>query len=93
MKIALAIPHTPWVDERVTSMTSLLVALDLVEPLTDAGPCFAYREFTERAPNAVWAEKLWTWLFETGADWCLQLQDDVIVAPCFWPILKSGSLI
>ena len=48
-----------------------------------------YREFTDRAPNNVWAEALWTWLHETGADWCLQLQDDVMVAPCFWPAIRA----
>jgi hypothetical protein len=48
-----------------------------------------YREFTDRAPNTVWAESLWTWLLETGAEWCLQLQDDVMVAPCFWPALRA----
>ena len=53
-----------------------------------AGLCH-YREFTDRAPNTVWSEALWTWLLETGAEWCLQLQDDVMVAPCFWPALRA----
>ena len=48
---------------------------------TRMGNVCPYREFTEREPNTVWAERLWQWLASTGADWCLQLQDDVEVAP------------
>ena len=79
--IALAIPHTPWVPERVESMAKLRSALGVIP-----GP---YREFTDKAPNHVWSVQLWTWLYETGAEWCLQLQDDVMVAPCFWPALRA----
>jgi hypothetical protein len=79
--IALAIPHTPWVPERVASMARLKEQLG-------HRPRF-YREFTEKAANTVWAEELWTWLRDTGAEWCLQLQDDVMVAPCFWPALRA----
>lgn len=85
--IATAIPHTPWVQARVDSMTRLRKEL-----LASYGPEWAtapYREFTDREPNTVWAEKLWRWLVSTGADWCLQLQDDVEVAPNFWPALRA----
>lgn len=89
--IALAIPHTPWVPERVASMQRLRTALDLSSPQQ---PIAHYREFTDREPNTVWAEKMWRWLVSTGAEWCLQLQDDVEVAPNFWPALRAmlGSL-
>ena len=92
--IALAIPHTTWVPERVASMDRLREALG--HPLRDTDASIEagkwpthYREFTDRAPNTVWSEALWTWLLETGAEWCLQLQDDVMVAPCFWPALRA----
>ena len=92
--IALAIPHTTWVPERVASMDRLREALG--HPLRDTDAAIEagkwpthYREFTDRAPNTVWSEALWTWLLETGAEWCLQLQDDVMVAPCFWPALRA----
>jgi len=88
--IALAIPHTPWVPARVESMERLREALGLL-PIGAhwSSPCDHYREFTDRAPNSVWCVALWTWLHETGAEWALQLQDDVIAAPCFWPALRA----
>ena len=85
--IALAIPHTPWVPERVESMTRLRKHLGVGQD----GLCLtsAYREFTDRAPNAVWSEHLWSWGIKTGAEWLLQLQDDARVAPNFWPALRA----
>lgn len=80
--IALAIPHTPWVEARAQSMARLRSQLDSWGPV-------AYREFTDRAPNWEWSVRLWEWMHETGADWCLQLQDDVVVAPCFWSALHA----
>jgi hypothetical protein len=47
------------------------------------------RILRERAPNAVWSEALWRWAAETNAEWVLQLQDDVRVAPNFWPALRA----
>ena len=44
-----------------------------------------YREFTERAANSVWSEQLWNWQFETGADWGVEIQDDVQIPKFFWP--------
>lgn len=82
--IALGIPTTPWVPERLASMQRLRVALH-----PGGVACDRYAEFTERESNAEWSVKLWNWLYSTGADWCLQLQDDVIAAPCFWRALRS----
>jgi hypothetical protein len=79
--IALAIPHTPWVPERVASMHRLRNQL-LYRPRF-------YREFTDREPNWQWADKMWTWAESTGADHFLQLQDDVLVGPQFWPHLRE----
>lgn len=83
--IALGIPHTPWVEARAKSMDRLM------RQLSDRpgwGP-YELRTFTDREPNWSWSLKLWRWAYETGADWCLQLQDDVEVAPCFWPALRA----
>jgi hypothetical protein len=89
--IALAIPTSAgWVPERAESMARLREALYITgNRVAPRDTLDHYREFTDRAPNAVWCEALWTWLHETGADWCLQLQDDVMVAPCFWPALRA----
>lgn len=48
-----------------------------------------YREFTDKAPNWVWSVDLWKWLISTGAGWGLQLQDDTMTAPCFWPAIRA----
>lgn len=97
MKIALAIPHTPWVEARADNLVKLFIDLALAidptgRPVSVGDPPgdeVEVRLFTERAPNTVWAEKLWTWAAETDADWLLQLQDDVFVAPYFWPSLRA----
>lgn len=91
--ISLAISHTPWVPERVESMARLRKQLGIAPEDTER-PKFQpfanlYLEMTDRAPNAVWSEKMWWWAVDTGADWCLFLQDDVEVAPNFWPALRA----
>lgn len=48
-----------------------------------------YCELTERAPNAVWSFSMFKWLLDSGAPYCLSLQDDVEVAPGFWPALDA----
>jgi len=92
-EIALAIPHTPWVPERAESMSRLKQSLLIGETkeLSAAGKSGLafYREFTDRKPNTEWCSDVWSWLYETGAEWCLQLQDDVMVAPRFWPALRA----
>ena len=69
--IALGIPYTPWQPEREANMVKLRQLLDT------EGKADFYREFTERAANSVWSEQLWTWQRETGADWGVEIQDDV----------------
>lgn len=81
MTIAVAIPHTPWVEARAASMASLRAATSVEAD--------RYTEFTERMPNMRWADELWSWGLETGEDHLLQLQDDVVVAPNFWPALRA----
>lgn len=94
--LALAIPHTPWIPERVASMDRLRGALGFRS--SDGSGCELgvrtqdgdiYREFTEREANHVWSEKLWTWLSSTDATHCLTLQDDCIVSPGFWSALRA----
>lgn len=78
---ALAIPHTPWVPERVKSMASLKAQLG-------NRPVY-YKEFSEREPNWSWSQKLWDWAAHTDATHLVQLQDDVRVMGCFWPELRK----
>lgn len=89
--IALGIPTTPWVPARVQSMGRLRAELLLSSATSGISNVKAdhYREFADRAPNWVWSLDLWNWLHETGAEWCMQLQDDVMAAPCFWPALRA----
>lgn len=81
--IALAIPHTPWIPARVESMTRLQASLKSGE-----GPRH-WSIFADRESNRVWSQKLFRWALETGATHLLQLQDDVIVAPRFWSVLRA----
>ena len=80
---ALGLPHTPWVPERVVSYDRLRAQL-LAGAHTDH-----VRVFDERESNRVWSQKLWRWGVSTGASHLLQLQDDVVVAPNFWPALRA----
>lgn len=96
MRIALAVPHTPWIPERVESLSRLLRSLDIsirenADGLRSAyfPQCAAFRLLTERAPNWKWSLDMWRWFADQDVDWCLQLQDDVIVAPNFWPALQA----
>jgi hypothetical protein len=96
--ICLAVPHTPWVPERVESMKRVRAGLEL-EAYTKRGIDYVlagehvalehYCEFTERASNKIWPRKMWGWMLETGADWCLSIQDDTLIAPCFWAALRA----
>lgn len=92
--IALAIPTcADWVPERAASLERLRGELGVNPwgaPITyDAAHVIAYGEFRDRAPNKVWSEQLWQWGYETGADYLLQLQDDVQASPRFWPQLRA----
>lgn len=86
-RFSLAISHAPWVPERVESMARL------VKSLADSNnACLnsdVYRVFDEKAANHVWSEKMWRWASECDVDWCLFLQDDAVVAPQFWEMLKD----
>jgi hypothetical protein len=88
--LALGIPHTPWVPERVKSMARLREQIGVnASGVWPGVPRARYREFTDREPNHAWSARLWRWLAETGASHCLVLQDDVLIAPNFWPALRA----
>lgn len=95
--IALAIPSAAdWMPDRAASLVRLHEGLGIVgfrkdgSPATrDPWPVTHYREFRDREPNGEWSRKLWTWGLETGADFLLQIQDDVIVTPRFWDHLSA----
>ena len=85
--IALAIPHTPWIPARVESFMRLRDALRL-DTRGDHEPEHM-RTFSDRESNRVWSQRMFGWALDTGATHLLQLQDDAIVAPRFWPILYA----
>jgi hypothetical protein len=84
---ALAIPHTPWVPERVESVNRLMG--ELFSGGGEPPGLVAWTQITERARNEVWSERMWLWGTSTGASHFLSLQDDVLVAPGFWAALRA----
>jgi hypothetical protein len=85
ISVSLGIPHTPWKADRANSFARLMESL-----LRDVPPPFVeVRAFTDRAPNWEWSGKMWRWAAETMSTHFLQLQDDVISAPKFWPSLLA----
>ena len=98
---SLAIPHCPWVPERVESVQRLERLLGIRHFDQDAGRDYVipgrrphqYTDhvawFTDREPNHSWSGKLWKWGYSTGATHLVQLQDDVIVDANFWPNLRA----
>jgi len=51
--------------------------------------CGQSRVFSDREPNYVWSERMWTWAAVGVATHFLTLQDDAIVAPGFWGHLET----
>ena len=82
MTFALAIPHTPWVPARVESCKR-------VRPLMDGEGVISSRVFSDRAPNWQWSLEMWRWFVAQDAEWCVQLQDDVVPHPRFWQCLAA----
>jgi hypothetical protein len=91
---ALAISHTPWIPERVKSMTRLCTQL-LAHAAEGLGAVHemmgieAFQTFEDRCPNYTWHAQMCRWVASTEASHGLFLQDDVEVAPNFWPALKA----
>lgn len=81
--IAIGLPHAPWISERRESFSRLIGDLGV----HGSNPMLAI--FNERESNRVWSQKLFRWALDTGASHLLQLQDDAIIAPNFWPVLHA----
>lgn len=87
---SLAISHMPWLPERVRSMYRLREQVSAEWPQVANGTSTYYKEFTDRAPNWVWSEQMWSWAADlAGITECVFLQDDVVVAPNFWGALEA----
>lgn len=85
MRFCLAIPHTPWIPERVVTLDRLK------SQLADTGEMdtVPFRVLGGKAPNHVWSAEMWEWMAEQDVDWCVQLQDDALVAPDFFDRLSA----
>jgi hypothetical protein len=84
--IALCIPHLPGIPKRDESFSRLRRALS---EGTAVDRHVTYRILTEKEPNHVWAAKMRRFFIESGAEFCLTLQDDVLVSPRFWAELRA----
>jgi hypothetical protein len=87
--VALGVPHAEWLLDRAEMMSGLRAALGL-----DAPPPWVYaREFTDREHWQEWFPKMLEWACACGggrgATHFVTLQDDVEVAPHFWPSLRA----
>jgi hypothetical protein len=91
IRFALAIPHASWIPERVRSMARLRAALlaSPVPSLKSASGEERIAVFADREPPQVWNEKLMRWALTTDATHLVQIQDDALVAPCFWAAAKA----
>lgn len=72
MKIEYVIPHAPHMPGRRESLDRLLLT-----------PRFSPVVFSEKEPHWSWSRKMWRHGLESGADWLVQLQDDVMVPETF----------
>lgn len=81
MTIALAFTHASHLPERKDSFLRLGLAL--------GDPPGPNKIFGGAEPRAAWSEAQWAWALSTKADHCLFIQDDVRVAPDFWPSLRA----
>jgi hypothetical protein len=89
VRIALGIPHAKHIEGRPESLRRLIDAIVPSYPDELNGITLDFCLFSERESNRSWARKLWEWGASTDDDWLLQLQDDVIVPPFFWPALRA----
>ena len=85
MKLALAIPHAAHKAERKASLERLLGVIRNTVPGDE------YRIFSEKEPHWKWSLRLWKWGLETGADFLVQLQDDVVVPENFWGACRASD--
>jgi hypothetical protein len=90
--IALAVPHCPWDPHRVKSLQRVRQACGLRNDVDDHPHLAAFRLFAEVGPTPphVWSGKLFQWAAEQGADWVVQVQDDVVPCPDFVDVAKAA---
>jgi len=89
--IALAVPHAAWLPDRAKLMSALRPQLTAPCPPGGPGPDW-YQEFTEREHWEQWFPRMLDWAARCGggrASHLLTLQDDVELAPNFWPTLRA----
>lgn len=89
---ALAVPHAPWIPGREESLGRLYSGLGLnpYQRVDTMGVSVMDNVcLSERLPNWEWSEQLWCWGARTTATHLVQLQDDVIPSPRFWPCLHA----
>ena len=80
-RVSLAVSHLPGAPGRDASMQRVR---DALYPWN--GPS---TEMTDKAPNHVWSARMWQWAEDSGADWCLFAQDDVLFMPRFRDVLDA----
>jgi hypothetical protein len=81
LTFALGVPHTPWRPERAESMRRMFAAI--------GGRADYTRIFSAKCRNWEWSEDLWRWGLEMSPTHVVELQDDVIPSPRFWPSLRA----
>lgn len=87
---ALALPTcAAWIPERAESFARLTQALGVDVTRNDPGPPDYARMFGDKESNRIWPHTMWRWAVGCGATHLVQLQDDVIPAPNFWPVLRA----
>jgi hypothetical protein len=80
--IAIAIPHAAHKPGRAASLERLRAQL--------GGDGSDRRVFADKEPHWRWSLRLWRWGLESGADWLVQLQDDVEVPATFRDAVKAA---
>lgn len=79
---AVGVPHTPWNVDRVVSLGQLAATLKTWDLEN-------FQLFEEQESYVEWSKKLWEWGLTRDTTHLLQLQDDVIAAPNFWPAINA----
>jgi hypothetical protein len=83
--ISLGIIHAGHVRERGPMMARLM--RDLRSMLPER--CTHWRVHSEREAPREWARRAWHWAMSTGCNFHVILNDDVLIAPCFWGALEA----
>lgn len=78
-RVAIGVPHTPWIQERAKHIESIR---DELVPHENNNDIF-YREFYEREPNWSWAARMYDWAISTRCSHFLTVQDDMFLVPDF----------